>query len=760
MGLLGKHGAEMGDRLGVLAGGREQLRKGEQHLGARGGLGQLLFALHEREALLEAMEGLLVREAAQGLLTGAKQVIDGLGDDLTQQEVARQDLGALLAARAQLLLERLAHLAVQLLALGKQQGIVDRLMGQRLIELPLARRAPVQELGGFQGFERQGIRLLLGELGDQGGLEVAAHDRGQLQHRAHRRPQPVEARPDDAADRARQLACGRARNLPGVALVAHEHAGILERSHQFPQEQGIALAPREDLLAELAHVFGPARGLVRHREHARHQRPALGLAQRAQHEGPGLDRRAPPVKRIALDRARLAQHQKPALLEVAGRERVEQTLEPFERGLVGPVQVLEVEEQGAIARIPEQQGIEGLEGHGPALLRGQLRELGALRADPEQVRDGEDRALSLLAGGGLEDLHALAQARPDLVGRLVPLDAEPAPDEVAQEGVGRPLLVRNGANPLGVNLAGRVQSGDQGARQQGLADARLAGEHDQVRRPLGGAREGRFEGRKLSLPAHHGDGLDARGGPGLRADQLVDRDRLRPALDLHRLEGGEVHGVARMAIGLVRDQDLPRPRGPFHLLSEVDRLAHDRVVALLGAADRAGDDQAGMDPDADLEDDARVRLQLLGELARRPLHLACGADRPLRIVLVRDGGPEEGHDRVPDVLVDHPAKAVDGLGEHLEEAVDDLGDGFGVELLAHGGETGDVGEKHRHLPAIPCRFRAGFGQASRRLALAQLANAALGAEVRMGGQGVLTGVTVHGGLGVRSGSRRLVEASV
>ncbi|MNY00295.1 hypothetical protein D3C86_1327810 [compost metagenome] len=164
----------------------------------------------------------------------------------------------------------------------------------------------------------------------------------------------------------------------------------------------------------------------------------------------------------------------------------------------------------------------------------------------------------------------------------------------------------------------------------------------------------------------------------------------------------------------------------LHPRGEVDRLTLDRVVALLLAAHRAGDDQAGVQPHPDPQADAGIGFEPVGEDACRLLHLPGGGQGSLRIVLVGDRRPEEGHDRVPDVLVDHPAEAVDGLGEHLEEAVDDGRDGFGIELLAHGGEARHVGEEHRHHPAI-----AGAG------ADADEARPALGAKTGMGDAGRL-----------------------
>ncbi|MNL45733.1 hypothetical protein D3C87_1684020 [compost metagenome] len=134
--------------------------------------------------------------------------------------------------------------------------------------------------------------------------------------------------------------------------------------------------------------------------------------------------------------------------------------------------------------------------------------------------------------------------------------------------------------------------------------------------------------------------------------------------------------------------------------------------------------------------DAGVGLERLGEGGGGQLHLPGGRQRPLGVVLVGDGGPEEGHDGVPDVLVDHPAVAIDGLGEHPEEAVDDRRDLLGIELLAHGGEARHVGEQDGDHPAIAHRIG---GRDEARPALGAEAGMRDAGRLAMGaGHGVLT----------------------
>src|SRR5882724_10268910 len=70
----------------------------------------------------------------------------------------------------------------------------------------------------------------------------------------------------------------------------------------------------------------------------------------------------------------------------------------------------------------------------------------------------------------------------------------------------------------------------------------------------------------------------------------------------------------------------------------------------------------------------RVPPQLLLQVQRRPA-------RPLRVVLMRDRGAEEGHDAVAGVLVHRHLEAVHALGEDREEAVEYLVPLLGIDLL-------------------------------------------------------------------------------
>ncbi len=91
-------------------------------------------------------------------------------------------------------------------------------------------------------------------------------------------------------------------------------------------------------------------------------------------------------------------------------------------------------------------------------------------------------------------------------------------------------------------------------------------------------------------------------------------------------------------------------------------------------------------------DERRVRLVQLRDRLQDP---EAGADRALGVVLVRDGCPEDRHDRVPDELLDRTAVALDLLAEAAVVGADAGADVLGVGRFGGSGETDEVAEEDR-----------------------------------------------------------------
>ena len=227
----------------------------------------------------------------------------------------------------------------------------------------------------------------------------------------------------------------------------------------------------------------------------------------------------------------------------------------------------EVEEQ---RQVLGEAGVEQQRAAGDLLAR-QL--LGVAVADPEEgaqhLQDRHERdRLAVRLGLRLEDLDPLAAAA---LGELV---AEPA---LADPGFGddrRPRRPRRRSARSSASLERRHLRG--AADEAG--EAALAGEVEPRAR-------------------------------GADAGQLEDPDRPARALDLELAEVLEVEEAAGERRGVLGHVGLAGLGQRLHPLRQPDRVA-DRGVVAVAAADRPGDDLAGVDPDPGREVEPVVAAQL------------------------------------------------------------------------------------------------------------------------------------------------------
>src|SRR3954466_4892821 len=141
------------------------------------------------------------------------------------------------------------------------------------------------------------------------------------------------------------------------------------------------------------------------------------------------------------------------------------------------------------------------------------------------------------------------------------------------------------------------------------------------------------------------------------------------------------------------EQDLRGRSGLLETCGRVDRVTGDEALA---GGRVAGDDLTCVDPGPVSNGDPPTFLELVVESSEMVAHLTGGANRTQRIVLVHARQPEDGHDRVADVLLDKASVALE-RGSHLVEVPrHHLTDGFGIELLAHGRRALEVGEDDGH----------------------------------------------------------------
>ena len=129
-------------------------------------------------------------------------------------------------------------------------------------------------------------------------------------------------------------------------------------------------------------------------------------------------------------------------------------------------------------------------------------------------------------------------------------------------------------------------------------------------------------------------------------------------------------------------------------------LTASPVQAFLGA----GDDHAGVEPDAGLE----------SELGKRIAHFRRCPDRAQRVVLVRGRHAEDRHDRIADELLDRSAVSLDDCPHPLEVANEQRTKRLRIDRLTERGRAGDVAEQDgdrlaKHLPMISLGVSARAG---------------------------------------------------
>ena len=125
---------------------------------------------------------------------------------------------------------------------------------------------------------------------------------------------------------------------------------------------------------------------------------------------------------------------------------------------------------------------------------------------------------------------------------------------------------------------------------------------------------------------------------------------------------------------------------------------------MLFASDAARDDFAGRNADVHVERLGRRRV----EVRHRPHNRVGGARRACRLVAMRHRSAEDRHDRIADVLVDAAAEALDDRVDDAEEALEQLMDVFGIELLRQLRIAAKIGEQDGDGTALGFGAAVGF----------------------------------------------------
>ncbi len=429
-------------------------------------------------------------------------------------EAVGRELAEVLEVVAVDRLERVGDRAVEADAPGEAQLLVDGLAHEGVGEPEAARPCAVlaQELrprGLLDGVEHvdPGERV---EPLEEPDVEVAPHDRGRLQHAVRAVPQARQAAAEDLAD---------ALGDPGVrARLAQVQDHLLDEERVA---RGLLAQPRGEIVAAvLAEAVADERGDVVRAEAG--ERDALVQALAAQ----VAERRGERVRARQLALAVGADDE-----QRRGARRADEVGEQQQRAAIGPVQVVEGEDDRAAAA--PQRGVDGLEQPPPRAGRvvPRRRRVGPRRAEGlDEGLVGRDRLLEAAAG---------ADRRAGAVGPRAQLGHEAGladPRLAADED--EPPLAGPGA------FVGGLEAGERGGAADERARVRAADDRGDVRDRPGGRRIGlgRAPGGRDRRGARVGvgraDGRDQRAGLGRRRDPEVRAQPLAQALG-----GGERGGA-------------------------------------------------------------------------------------------------------------------------------------------------------------------------------------------------------------------------
>ena len=184
--------------------------------------------------------------------------------------------------------------------------------------------------------------------------------------------------------------------------------------------------------------------------------------------------------------------------------------------------------------------------------------------------------------------------------------------------------------------------------------------------------EWRLESRRLQRTA----------ASGRHPERSPERDLFGLALEVVLSSGRVCDGGLRGSLRRLADQDGARLGRRLDPRRRVDEVAGDHALPFRPERDGGFSGQ-----------DTGSRLERRVELGYRREQIERGPNRPLRVVLGRDGRSPDGHDGVPDELLDGAAVALDDAACGVEVAREELAGLLGVATLGGCREADEVGEE-------------------------------------------------------------------
>ena len=548
--------------------------------------------------------------------------------------------------------------------------LADHAMGERELHLILDQGVPdgADEAPGLQFQQAVADRRggALAEGFERAAPERRADYRGIGQRALGRRGQGVDAGRDHRLDRVRQ----------SDEVSRRLSTGVRQQTRELLRKERVALGtPGDEVHGD---VVAPL-----HLGQRGDQRPGLAAGEPVE-----PDPRRPASRggegRVLLEhvRTRGAEQEQRQVGGVDGH-----VVDEREQRLVGPVQVLQHEDEGPasgdLVEEPQPRSVVLL---GVGLGRVEADERAETLADVAVVRPLLHDALE--EPGGRVRVVCLEDARVGL-------------HDLAERPERAVLAVGHAASvPPGDELAARVDDGEQLAHETGLADAGKSDDERHLRRarvddlaqqadeevPLAVAADQRREMAAARVPAQPGD-RPQREPPPQRPRLALDRDGRQALVRDHAF---------REPVRELAHDHRARRRGGFEAGGRVDRVARHEAVAQRRVRGAGHQQLPGHDAGPGLEGRTVGPAQLVQALdqSERRAHGA------LRVVLVDDRDAEHADHGVPDELLHRAAVALDHLARQSAEGPQAGVDVLRVRTLAHRREPHEVAEQRSDRLAL------------------------------------------------------------
>ena len=391
-----------------------------------------------------------------------------------------------------------------------------------------------------------------------------------------------------------------------------------------------------------------------------------------------------------------------------GRHAVGQRVEERLRLGVQPLQILEDQQQRAIAALAQQEPFDRVERALPANVGVHLLQGGDELRMAEQGQHVGQPVFQVTVQRDHATGHFFVQA-PLVVLRL---HAEVAAQEFDQRQIRGPAAV--GLAESGEHQAGRFREQPELVEQPRLAHARLAHHADDLPAPATRLFAELLEVVDLFLAAHEARQPARRGHLQAGAqrpdpEHLVDVQRPADAFDLGRAQIAELEIPLGQLAGVLADQDGPGGGEPFQPRGQAGGVADRNVIRMqVVLADGADHDRAAVHADADLQVDTLLAAQPFGVAPPALLHPQRGEQRPLGVILVGQRRAEQREDAVAHGLRHVAFVTMDRVHHELQRRVDDRARVFGIEVFDEGHRALDVGEQCGDRLALAVGTPAGF----------------------------------------------------